>query len=99
MNTISLIGRLVKEPVISEINVQGNIKKMAKYTLAVERENSKDIDYICCSVIDKGAEWIEKYIKKGTRIGIVGSLRIQNYEVDNKMNYKAEIIVNRQYFA
>lgn len=99
MNTINLIGRLTKEPSISEINIQGASKKMAKYTLAVERENSKDVDYICCSVIDKGADWLEKYIKKGSRIGVTGSLRIQNYELDKKIYYKAEVIVSKQYFA
>ncbi|WP_317366647.1 hypothetical protein [uncultured Tyzzerella sp.] len=34
-----------------------------------------------------------KIYKKGIRIGIVGSLSIQNYEVDNNMNYKVEIVV------
>ena len=64
MNTVNLIGRLTKDPVISFIKINGEDKKMAKYVLAVERMGSKEADFLLCSVIDKGAEWIENNIKK-----------------------------------
>lgn len=94
MNTISIIGRLTKDPQISSIDINGTSKKMAKYILAVERKTG-GVDFIPCSVIDKGADWAENNIKKGTRIGVVGSLRINIYE----KVYKPEIIVTEQYFA
>lgn len=99
MNTINLIGRLTAEPTISKINSNGIERKVAKYTLAVERDKKDEVDYILCSVIDKGADWIEKNIKKGVRIGIEGSLRISSYEKNSTMIYKSEIIVRKQYFA
>ncbi len=99
MNSIQLIGRLTKDPQVSSINVNGASKKVAKYILAVERKSSDGVDYIPCSVIDKGANWAENNIKKGTRIGVVGSLRINLYEKNGFTVYKPEIIVSEQYFA
>lgn len=98
MNTISIIGRLTKDPQISNITVNSTSKKMAKYILAVERK-IEGVDYIPCSVIDKGANWAENNIKKGSRIGVIGSLRINIYEKNNEAMYKPEIIVTEQYFA
>lgn len=98
MNTISIIGRLTKDPQISNITVSSTSKKMAKYILAVERK-TEGVDYIPCSVIDKGANWAENNIKKGSRIGVIGSLRINIYEKNNEAMYKPEIIVTEQYFA
>lgn len=99
MNTIILIGRLTANANISTINYNGEIKKVAKYTLAVERDKRDEVDFILCSVIDKGAEWAEKYIKKGSRICIEGSLRISTYTKDGLNLNKPEVIVRKQYFA
>ncbi|WP_250277614.1 single-stranded DNA-binding protein [[Clostridium] colinum] len=97
MNNVSLIGRLTKDPEISILNINGEEKQMAKYILAVETRNQTD--FIPCSTIDKGAEWIKKNIRKGSRIGVVGSLKISNYEKSGIKSYKAEILVKEQYFA
>ena len=98
MNTVNLIGRLTKDPDISFININGDRKKMAKYILAVERIGSKEADFILCSVIDKGAEWIENNIKKASRIGIVGSIHTSTYEKNGVSVLKTEIKVKEQYF-
>ena len=99
MNTVNLIGRLTKDPVISFIKINGEDKKMAKYVLAIERMGSKEADFLLCSVIDKGAEWIENNIKKGARIGIVGSIHTTTYEKNDTSIAKTEIKVKEQYFA
>lgn len=98
MNSIQLIGRLTKDPQITSIKVNDVFKKVAKYVLVVDRK-TEGVDFIPCSVIDKGADWAENNIKKGSRIGVVGSLRINIYEKDNTTMYKPEIIVIEQYFA
>lgn len=98
MNNITLLGRLTKDPQIGSIKIKEENKKMAKYILAVERK-SDGVDYIPCSVIDKGANWVQNNLKKGARICVVGSLRINTYEKDGNVMYRAEVIVNEQYFA
>ncbi|WP_317366659.1 single-stranded DNA-binding protein [uncultured Tyzzerella sp.] len=99
MNNISLIGRLAIDPKISIINVKGVDKTIAKYTLAVERMGSNDVDFILCSVLDKGAEWVKNNVKKGSRIGVIGSLKINTYEKYGMKINSAEILVREQYFA
>ncbi len=99
MNTVNLIGRLTKDPDISFININGESKKIAKYVLAVDRMGSKEADFILCSVIDKGAEWIENNVKKASRIGIVGSIHTSTYEKNGVSVIKTEIKVKEQYFA
>ena len=99
MNTVNLIGRLKKDPDISFININGESKKIAKYVLAVDSIGKKDVNFILCSVIDKGAEWIENNIKKGSRIGVVGSIETSSYKKNGMDIIKAEINVKEQYFA
>ena len=99
MNTVNLIGRLIKDPDISFININGEQKKMAKYTLAVGSISKKQVNFILCSVIDKGAEWAEKYIKKGSKVAVVGSIETSSYKKYGIDIIKVEINVKEQYFA
>lgn len=98
MNNVSLIGRLTNDPKISSINIDGVNKTLAKYILAVERQ-AKGVDFVPCSAIDKGADWIKNNIKKGSRIGVIGTLKINNYEKSGVNVYTAEVLVKEQYFA
>ena len=69
MNCVQLIGRLTKDP-----EIYGNKdKKVAKYTLAVDRaytneDGDRETDYIRCTVFGKAAEFVETYLEKGIKI-------------------------------
>ena len=100
MNKVLLMGRLTKDP---ETRGEGD-KKAAKFTLAVDRkfkkEGSTEADFISCVSFSKSAEFCEKYLKKGTKVVLVG--RIQTGSYTNKEGakvYTTDIVVDEIEFA
>ena len=80
MNNVNLIGRTT-----SEIEVrysQGkNAVAIANVSIAVENPFGKtdeaSVDFIRLVSFGKTAEFMEKYIDKGTRIGVTGRIQLE----------------------
>ena len=97
MNKVILMGRLTKNP---EIKYAGkdNDMAVARYTLAVNRRYKRDgeqeADFISCVTFGKSAEFVQKYLHKGTRIVIGGRISTGNYkDKDGKTIYTTDVIV------
>ncbi len=100
MNKVILMGRLTKDP---DIRGEGT-NLIARYTLAVDRRYSRDeenkTDFINCVVFSKGAEFAEKYLKKGTKVAITGRIQTGSYtNKDGQKVYTTDVIVEEQEFA
>ncbi|MBP5275782.1 MAG: single-stranded DNA-binding protein [Lachnospiraceae bacterium] len=100
MNKVILMGRLTRDP---EISGEGTSFR-AKYGLAVDRRFSRSeensADFFNVVVFGKGAEFTEKYLKKGTKVVISG--RIQTGSYTNKEGQRVntfDIIAEEQEFA
>ena len=91
MNKCMLIGRITKDLVLRETK---SGKKVCEFTLATNRVNGKDADFITCMVWDKQAENLCKFQGKGSLIGIDGTLRTDTYEVEGKKRQKTYVMVN-----
>lgn len=104
MNKCFLTGRLTRDPEVrySSGNTQTAI---ARYSLAVDRRFKRDgdeqtADFINCVVFGRGAEFTEKYLRKGTKIAIVGRIQTGSYNnKDGAKVYTTEIVVDEQEFA
>jgi len=99
MNSVILIGRLTKD-----VKVSGNDKKVARYTLAVQREyknkdGNYDSDFISCVTFGKSAEFAEKYLTKGMKIAVTGNLLTGSYEKDGQTHYTTDVVVNTHEFV
>lgn len=99
-NKVFLMGRLVRDP---DMRGEGTTL-CAKYTLAVDRRYSKEgeqqTDFISCVVFSKGAEFAEKYLKKGTKIVVTGRIQTGSYtNKDGQKIYTTDVIVEDQEFA
>lgn len=98
MNTVFLIGRLVKEPEVRYTQTQ---KSYVRFTLAVDRDYRDDdgkrpTDFIRCAVWSNSALYLEKYACKGSRIAIRGSLQTSSWQnEDGKMSYNTEVVCDR----
>ena len=82
MNKVILTGRLVRDPEVR--HSQGEKETViARFSLAVDRkfkrEGEQSADFINCIVFGKTAEVIEKYVTKGSKIAIVGSIQTGSY--------------------
>jgi single-strand DNA-binding protein len=100
MNVVILMGRLTKDP---EVRYTADGKPVGKYTLAVERRYRKDeqtADFLNCTVFNKGAEFAEKYLQKGTRVIVRGRIQTGSYKnKEGQKIYTTDIIVEEQEFA
>lgn len=101
MNKVILMGRLTKDP---DMRGEGT-NLVARYSLAVDRrfkdnDGNYQTDFINIVVFGKGAEFAEKYLKKGTKVVVTG--RIQTGSYTNKEGakiYTTDVIVEDQEFA
>ncbi len=96
MNNVNIVGRLTKDPELKYIPGSGNA--VCTFTVAVDRDyakkdGSKDTDFIPVQAWGKLAEICASNIGKGKQVGIIGSLRIENYK-DNEGNNKTITKVN-----
>jgi single-strand DNA-binding protein len=105
MNKVILMGRLTRDPDIRYTQGDNSIS-IARYTLAVDRRfnrNNNDgnsADFIPCVVFGRSAEFTEKYLKKGTKMAIVGRIQTGSYtNKDGVKVYTTEVVVEEQEFA
>lgn len=101
MNSVCLIGRLTKDP---DVRTSQSGEQIARYTLAVDRMNKRDgaqnADFISCVCFGKTAEFAQRFLQKGVKIGVTG--RIQTGSYTNKENvkiYTTDVIVNSHTFC
>lgn len=104
MNKIILMGRLTRDPEIRVAQGANGQTLIGRFSLAVDRkfkrDGQPDADFFNCTVFGKQAEFAEKYLAKGTKILIVGSLQNDNYtDRDGKMQYTVQILVSEIEFA
>ena len=83
MNKVILMGRLTRDPEVRYSSGE-NSSANASFTLAVDRRFRKQgeeqqADFIRCVAFGKQAEFIEKYIKRGTKIVLVGHIQTGSY--------------------
>ena len=100
MNKVILMGRLTKDP---EIRATQDGKRVASYTLAVDRKVAKQeqkADFISCTAWEKKAEFAEKYLSKGMKIAISGRLQTGSYTDRNGNTvYTTDVVVEDQEFC
>lgn len=97
MNLIILSGRLTRDP---EIRYTADGTGVANYTLAVDRPGrDADANFINCVVFQKGVDFVQKYLKKGMKIGITGHVQTGSYENKEGVKVKTfDVIVHEHEF-
>ena len=98
MNNVILIGRLTKDPQLSFSKGKGTA--IAKLTVAVNRMQKGEVDFINCVAFGKTAETIGNYMTKGSQIAINGEIRVDNYKKeDGTWVNNTSVLVNRFEFV
>lgn len=102
MNKVELVGRLTKDP---EVKLTSNQTQFCNFTVAVDRRfkdsnGQRQADFISCVAWRQTAAFIQKYFRKGSRIGLVGSIQTRNYEDQNgQKRYITEVVVDEAEFV
>ena len=106
MNKVILMGRLVRDPDIRYTQGAEPLA-VARYTLAVDRRGRRDAnngeqsaDFINCVAFGKAGEFVEKYLKKGTKILISGRIQTGSYtNKDGNRVFTTEVVVEEHEFT
>lgn len=78
MNQLTIIGNLVREPELSETAGGTAVCRM---TVAVNRSHGADgTDFFNVTAWRGLAETCAKYLRKGKKVCVVGSIQFRNYE-------------------
>ena len=102
MNKHIGMGRLTRDPEIRY--TQTSNKPVARFTLALDRQYKREgqpeadfFNYVC---FDKQAEFVERYLQKGTKVLVESRPQNNNYtKQDGTQVYGIDFIVDRIEFA
>jgi single-strand DNA-binding protein len=101
MNKVILVGNLTRDPELTETP---NGVSVCKFDLAVNRDytgadGERDCDFFHCTVWRGRAESCGKYLKKGSKVAVVGSLENRSYEdKDGIKRYVTDVVASEVEF-
>ena len=104
MNKVILMGRLTRDPDV-RYSQGSESMAIARFTLAIDRKGKKDgaeqsADFIPCVAFRKTAEFVEKYVKQGTKVAIDGRIQTGSYtNRDGQKVYTTDVVVEEIEFA
>ncbi len=94
MNNWLCSGTVIKPPEFRENPLTS--KAIAHFTLAVRRNNSKNVDYFTFTAFNDTAIFVNKYVKRGTRLSVIAQVTNDNYKDKNgQMKYDYDFTTNQ----
>ena len=101
MNKVILIGNLTKDPELSTTNSGISV---CRFTLAVQRrftnaEGERETDFLNITVWRGQAENCSKYLRKGSKACVTGSIQTRSYDAqDGTKRYVTDIVADEVEF-
>ena len=96
MNTVSLIGRLTRDP---EVRYTSTQMAVARFSIAIDRPakegGEKQADFPNIVVFGKQAETCERYLAKGRKVAINGRIQTGSYtDKEGRKVYTTDVVAN-----
>lgn len=96
MNTVSLVGRLTRDP---EVRYTSTQMAVARFSIAIDRPakegGEKQTDFPNIVVFGKQAENCERYLAKGRKVAINGRIQTGSYtEKEGRKVYTTDVVAN-----
>lgn len=101
MNKCILIGNLTKDP---ELTTTSNGVAVCRFAIAVSRryanaEGERETDFLNIVVWRSLGENCHKFLKKGSKVGVVGNIQSRSYDAqDGSKRYVTEIVAEEVEF-
>lgn len=96
MNLVTLVGNLGNDPDLQYTNAGTPV---CNFTIATSKrwkddsgENREKTAWHRISVFGKTAENCDQYIKKGSKVAVIGEIDYQEYEKDGERKFSTKII-------
>lgn len=97
MNKVILTGNLTRDP---ELTTTNNGVSLCKFTIAVQKrfagqDGEREADFLPIIVWRGLADNCYKYLKKGSKVGVSGSIQTRSYDgQDGTRRYITEIVAD-----
>lgn len=96
MNTVSLVGRLTRDP---EVRYTPTQMAVARFSIAIDRPakegGEKQTDFPNIVVFGKQAENCERYLAKGRKVAINGRIQTGSYtDKEGRKVYTTDVVAN-----
>ncbi|MCQ2519684.1 MAG: single-stranded DNA-binding protein [Lachnospiraceae bacterium] len=103
MNKVILMGRLTRDPEV-RYSQGATSTAIGRFSIAVDRrfkrEGQPDADFFNCTAFGRTGEFVEKYLHKGTKVVVSGSIQNDNYtDANGVQRYSVQIVVDEVEFA
>lgn len=99
MNTVCIIGRITNDLELEYFETKKGELASLRFSVAIDR-NEDVTDFIQCVALGATAEFIKKWFKKGTRIGIMGKIQQDKWQTkDGENRYQTYVMINHVDFA
>ncbi len=105
MNKVMIMGRPTRDPDVRYSQGEEPMA-VARFTLAVDRRRKKSdkdeqtADFIGCVAFGKQGEFVEKYVRKGTKLAITGRIQTGKYtNKDGQTVYTTDVVCEDLEFA
>ncbi|MBR5926064.1 MAG: single-stranded DNA-binding protein, partial [Firmicutes bacterium] len=100
MNSVHLVGRLTKDPIVQQ---SGKGNNYCLFSIAVDRGKNKNgddlgADFPGVVCFGKTADNLGKYCKKGQLLSVEGKISTGRFEKDGKVHYTERVMANRIQF-
>lgn len=97
MNIFCGAGNVTKDPEM--YTTQGGVKR-ANFFLAINRrfanqQGNREADFLPIVAWRQLADFVEKYVKKGKKLGVTGTVQVRSYDgQDGNKHYVTEIVAD-----
>ena len=96
INRVVLLGNMTRDP---ELRRTGNGKAVTNFTLALNRYNNDEADFVDCVCWERIAENTAQYCHKGSKVAVEGSIQTGSYVDKDGHNRKTvNVLCNRVEF-
>ncbi len=101
MNKCILVGNLVRDP---ELTTTSNGVAVCRFSIAVSRryansDGERETDFLNIVVWRNLGENCHKFLKKGSKVGVVGNIQSRSYDAtDGSKRYVTEIVAEEVEF-
>lgn len=102
MNKAILMGRLTRDP---EMRTTANQIPLASFTLAIDRRfknasGERQADFIPIVAWRQQAEFASRFLHKGSRVAVVGTIQVRNWEdAEGNRRITTEVVAEELHFA
>lgn len=96
MNKVFLIGNLTRDP---EVSVVGSGVQVCRFGIAVNRnytnsEGNRETDFLNITAWRNLAERCGKYLRKGNKVAISGSIQVRTFEQNGEKRTATDIVAD-----